>query len=114
MEGIRGLSAVDMQYAMNLGYRIKLLAVIAEENGKVSVRVHPTLVPQASILASVSGVFNAILIRGDSVGDILCYGIGAGRDSTASAILSDVVEAARDLTCHAEGVACVLPLWNEP
>ena len=99
VEGIRGLSAIDMQYAMSLGYRIKLLAVIEEETGKVSVRVHPTLVPQASILAPVSGVFNAILIRGDGVGDILCYGIGAGRDSTASAILSDIVEAARDLTC---------------
>lgn len=100
IEGIRGLSAIDMQYAMSLGYRIKLLAVVEEQNGKVSARVHPTLVPQASILASVGGVFNAILIRGDAVGDILCYGIGAGRDSTASAILSDVVEAARDLTCH--------------
>ncbi len=101
VEGIRGLTTVDMQNAIGLGYRIKLLAVVEEENGKVSARVHPTLVPQSSILASVSGVFNAILIRGDSVGDILCYGMGAGRDSTASAILSDVVEAARNLTCGA-------------
>jgi homoserine dehydrogenase len=88
-----------MQYALELGYRIKLLAVIEGENDKISVRVHPALVPQTSILASVGGVFNACLIRGDGVGDILCYGVGAGRDSTASAILSDVVEAARDLTC---------------
>ncbi|MDO9540978.1 MAG: homoserine dehydrogenase [Kiritimatiellia bacterium] len=101
VEGIRVLSSIDMQYALELGYRIKLLAVIDGENGKISVRVHPALVPQTNILASVSGVFNAVLIRGDGVGDILCYGVGAGRDSTASAILSDVVEAARDLTCGA-------------
>lgn len=109
VEGIRGIAAMDMQYAMSLGYRVKLLAVIDDVNGKVSARVHPTLVPQASILASVGGVFNAVLIRGDGVGDILCYGMGAGRDSTASAILSDVVEAARDLTCrscrHVNGFA---------
>lgn len=101
VEGIRALAAIDMQYALELGYRIKLLAVIEDENGKISVRVHPALVPQMNILASVGGVFNACLIRGDGVGDILCYGVGAGRDSTASAILSDVVEAARDLTCGA-------------
>lgn len=105
VEGIRALASIDMQYALELGYRIKLLAVIEGENGKISARVHPALIPQINILASVGGVFNAVLIRGDCVGDILCYGVGAGRDSTASAILSDVVEAARDLTCHAEGVA---------
>lgn len=101
VEGIRGLAAVDMHYAMSLGYRIKLLAVIEEQEGKVSARVHPTLVPQASILASVGGVFNAVMIRGDGVGDILCYGLGAGRDPTASAILGDVAEAARNLASHA-------------
>lgn len=99
VEGIRGVSAIDMAYAAGLGYRIKLLAVIEEEKEKISVGVHPALVPQTNMLASVGGVYNAILIRGDGVGDILCCGIGAGRDSTASAILSDVVEAARDLTC---------------
>lgn len=99
VEGIRALASIDMHYALELGYRIKLLAVIDGEDGKISVRVHPALVPQTSILASVGGVFNAVLIRGDGVGDILCCGVGAGRDSTASAILSDVVEAARDLTC---------------
>jgi homoserine dehydrogenase len=97
VEGIRGITTVDIQYAMNLGYRIKLLAVIKEERGKISVSVHPALVPHANILASVSGVFNAVLVRGDSVGDILHYGIGAGGDSTASAILSDVVDAGRDI-----------------
>lgn len=101
VEGIRNLSSIDMTYAASLGYRIKLLAVIEETQGRISVRVHPALVPQTHILASVAGVFNAILMRGDAVGDILCYGMGAGRDSTASAILSDAVEAARDLTTKA-------------
>jgi len=100
VEGIRHVSPVDMAYAAGLGYRIKLLAVIEEEKGRISARVHPALVPRSNMLASVDGAFNAILIRGDGAGDILCCGAGAGRDSTASAILSDAVEAARDLTCN--------------
>ena len=67
----------------------------------MAVRVCPTLVPMEHIMASVSGVFNAVLIEGDEVGDVLCYGKGAGRDPTASAILSDVVDAARNLVFHA-------------
>ncbi|MDD5482124.1 MAG: homoserine dehydrogenase [Kiritimatiellae bacterium] len=103
VEGIRALAALDMHYAMELGYRVKLLAVINGGQDGVSVRVHPALVPHKNILASVNGVFNAVLIRGDGVGDVLGYGIGAGRDSTASAILSDVAEAARDLMIGAGG-----------
>jgi homoserine dehydrogenase len=80
-----------------LGYRIKLLGVIKEIGGEVEIRVHPTLVAAQHILSSVHGVFNAVLIEGDGVGDVLCYGQGAGRDPTASAVLSDIVEAARDL-----------------
>ncbi|MBI2437755.1 MAG: homoserine dehydrogenase [Lentisphaerae bacterium] len=101
VEGIQGLDALDLRYASELGYRIKMLAVIEQENGAVAVRVCPTLVPVAHILASVSGEFNAVLIKGDEVGDVLCYGKGAGRDPTASAILSDVVDAARNLVFHA-------------
>ena len=101
VEGIRGLNALDIRYALELGYRIKMLAVIEQENGDVAIRVCPTLVPMDHILASVSGVFNAVLIEGDEVGDVLCYGKGAGRDPTASAILSDVVDAARNLVFHA-------------
>ncbi len=101
VEGIRGLNALDLRYALELGYRIKMLAVIEQENGDVAVRVCPTLVPMEHIIASVSGVFNAVLIEGDEVGDVLCYGRGAGRDPTASAILSDVVDAARNLVFHA-------------
>lgn len=100
VEGIRELDALDLRYAGELGYRIKLLAVVEQENGEVAMRVCPTLVPLAHILSSVSGEFNAVLIEGDEVGDVLCYGKGAGRDSTASAILSDVVDAARNLVFH--------------
>ena len=101
VEGIRGVDALDIRYALELGYRIKMLAVIEPENGDVAVRVCPTLVPMDHILASVNGVFNAVLIEGDEVGDVLCYGKGAGRDPTASAILSDVVDAARNLVFNA-------------
>jgi homoserine dehydrogenase len=97
VEGIRGVEALDIRYAGELGYRIKLLGVIKEIGGEVEIRVHPTLVAAQHILSSVHGVFNAVLIEGDGVGDVLCYGQGAGRDPTASAVLSDIVEAARDL-----------------
>ncbi len=101
VEGIRGIEAVDIRYAGELGYRIKMLAVIKEIDGEVEIRVHPTLVSAGHILSSVHGVFNAVLIDGDGVGEMLCYGQGAGRDPTASAVLSDVVDAARDLACKA-------------
>ncbi len=100
VEGIRALDASDLQYARELGYRIKMLAVIEQVDGEVSVRVHPALVPATHIMASVNGVFNAVLIEGDAVGEVLCYGEGAGRDPTASAVLSDVVDAARNLVCQ--------------
>lgn len=96
VEGIRGIDPIDIRYAGDLGYRIKMLAVIENVRGEVELRVHPTLVPLNHILASVNGVFNAVLIEGDRVGDILCYGQGAGQEPTASAVLSDVVEAARN------------------
>jgi len=99
VEGIRALDALDLHYARELGYRLKMLAAIEQGSDGVSVRVHPTLVPAGHILASVGGVFNAVLIEGDGVGSVLCYGQGAGRDPTASAVLSDVVDAGRTLAC---------------
>ena len=97
VEGIRGFNALDIAYALDLGYCIKMLAVIKEIDGAVEIRVHPTLVPAGHIIASVSGVFNAVLIEGDQTGEILCYGQGAGKQPSASAVLSDVVDAARSL-----------------
>jgi homoserine dehydrogenase len=90
-EGLRALEKQDILYARRLGYGLKLLAIIkADREGAVEVRVHPTLIPQSHVLASVNGVFNALLVRGDVVGDTLYYGRGAGGDPTASSILSDL------------------------
>jgi homoserine dehydrogenase len=103
-EGIRDVSKIDMQFAAKLGYTIKLLGIAKQiqnpkskaQNG-IQVSVYPTLIPNAHVLASVNGVFNACFVRGDVVGDTLFYGRGAGKDATASAVLSDVADAALDL-----------------
>jgi homoserine dehydrogenase len=99
-EGIRDVSKIDMEFAAKLGYTIKLLGIAKQISGKkpgVQVSVYPTLIPNAHVLASVNGVFNACFVRGDIVGDTLFYGRGAGKDATASAVLSDVADAALDL-----------------
>ncbi len=98
VEGIRGLDPVDVRYADELGYVIKLLAVCRECEGKrLEVRVNPTLVPKTHMLASVSEVFNAVLVNGSMTGDTLYYGKGAGRAATASAVISDIVSVARHI-----------------
>lgn len=101
-EGIREVSKIDMQFAERLGYTIKLLGIVKKAEGKkqkaeIQVSVYPTLIPNSHVLASVNGVFNACFVRGDIVGDTLFYGRGAGKDATASAVLSDVADAALDL-----------------
>jgi homoserine dehydrogenase len=97
VEGIRGIAREDIAYAADMGYRVKLLAIVKKNKNAVSVRVHPALVPQSHMIASVSGVFNAVMVSGDIVGDTLYYGRGAGRLPTASAVLSDVAAVARQL-----------------
>ena len=102
VEGIDKLTATDIRFADELGYRVKLLAIIKADanlsddgsHGGIEVRVHPTLIPKTHVLASVSGVFNAVAVRGDVVGETLFYGRGAGQDPTASAVISDLAEAA--------------------
>lgn len=98
-EGIRHITQLDMNLAAQLGYTIKLLGIIKKmSHGKqVQVCVHPTLVPNAHVMASVNDAYNAVLVRGDVVGDTLFYGQGAGKNATASAVLSDVADAALDL-----------------
>jgi homoserine dehydrogenase len=106
-EGIRDVSKIDMQFVEKLGYTIKLLGIVKQVSGKkpgVQVSVYPTLIPNAHVLASVNGVFNACFVRGDVVGDTLFYGRGAGKDATASAVLSDVADAALDLKNGAKRV----------
>lgn len=94
IEGIRGLSHREIEYAGELGYRIKLLAVIREVNGEVEMRVEPSFIPKKHLLASVNDAFNAVFIEGDVVGSTLYYGRGAGRQPTASAVIGDIMEAA--------------------
>lgn len=106
LEGIRNVSARDIQFAGKLGYTIKLLGIVkksesVKKGGKgrcsVQVSVCPTLIPNSHVLASVNHAFNAVFVRGDIVGDSLFYGQGAGKDATASAVLSDLADAALDL-----------------
>jgi homoserine dehydrogenase len=97
VEGIRTITRTDIHFAGQLGYTIKLLGVIKKIDSRVQVGVYPTLIPNEHVLASVNGVFNAVFVRGDVVGDTLFYGRGAGQDATASAVLSDLADAALDL-----------------
>ena len=117
VEGIRHVSAMDIKFAGELGYTIKLLGIVKRiadcqlpiadsKNRKskivnhkcgIQVSVYPTLIPNSHVLASVNHVFNAVFVRGDVVGDTLFYGRGAGKDATASAVLSDLADAALDL-----------------
>ncbi|KPV41615.1 homoserine dehydrogenase [Thiohalorhabdus denitrificans] len=97
IEGIRSITREDILYADELGYRIKLLAITKNGPGGIELRVHPTLVPQDTMLASVEGVFNAVQVVGDAVGPTLYYGPGAGADPTASAVVGDLVDVARTL-----------------
>ena len=96
-EGISKLSAKDFQYAKELGFAVKLLAIGKEKQGKIEVRVHPVFIPEDSLLASVDGVYNAVQVDGDLVGRLIFYGQGAGALPTSSAVVSDIAAAARDI-----------------
>ncbi len=98
VEGITSITKTDIEFAGKLGYTIKLLGVVKiVAKNSIQVSVYPTLVPNTHVLASVNHVFNAVFVRGDVVGDTLFYGRGAGKDATASAVLSDIADAALDL-----------------
>jgi len=101
VEGIRHITQFDIQIARELGYVIKLLAIIKcaddSPSAAVEVRVHPTLIPRTHVLAGVNGVFNAVAVRGDVVGDTMFYGRGAGADATSSAVIADLADAALNL-----------------
>jgi homoserine dehydrogenase len=95
VEGIRQVSALDIQFAETLGYRIKLLGLARRLDGGVDVRVHPCLVPRGSPIAAVDGVFNAVVAQGDFVGQVMMEGRGAGGGPTASAVVADLIDIAR-------------------
>ncbi len=94
VEGIRDLELADLRYADELGYRIKLLGIIKNENGAVQMRVHPTLIPRRTLMAEIMDVFNGVLVDGDFVDQTIFYGRGAGRRATASAVVADLVDVA--------------------
>jgi homoserine dehydrogenase len=94
VEGIRGIDLSDIKYAQEMGYKIKLLGIIKQENNDVEIRVHPALIPQDTLLAGISSVYNGVLITGDYSGDSLYYGQGAGRNATASSVVADVMDVA--------------------
>ena len=95
VEGITKLSATDIKYAEQLGYRIKLLGITKRTDKGVELRVHPSLVPTKRLIANVEGAMNAVVVHGDAVGTTLYYGKGAGSEPTASAVISDLVDIAR-------------------
>jgi len=97
-EGITKITRLDVEYAEQLGYRIKSLGVARRTDKGVELRVHPTLIPERRLIANVDGVMNAVLVKGDAVGPILSYGAGAGADPTASAVVADIVDVVRTLT----------------
>ncbi|MGF6233000.1 homoserine dehydrogenase [Inquilinus ginsengisoli] len=117
IEGIRQISALDIAYAQELGYRIKLLGIARRTDEGLSLRVHPCMVAEASPIAHVEGVFNAVVAQGDFVGQVMMTGRGAGAGPTASAVVADLVDLARGLKVSVLGIpaarlerAVVLPM----
>jgi homoserine dehydrogenase len=102
VEGITKLEAVDIRYAEELGYRIKLLGITRRVEAGIELRVHPTLVPTKRLIANVEGAMNAVVVNGDAVGPTLYYGKGAGAEPTASAVVADLVDVTRLHTADPE------------
>ncbi|MDO9213369.1 MAG: homoserine dehydrogenase [Methylococcales bacterium] len=101
-EGITKITRTDVEYAEELGYRIKHLGIARQTPEGIELRVHPTLIPERRLIANVNGVMNAVLVKGDAVGATLYYGAGAGADPTASAVVADVIDVVRALTSDPE------------
>lgn len=108
-EGIRHIEAIDIAFAKELGYRIKLLAIAKEGGDAIEARVHPTMIPCGSPLADVDGAFNAIVLQGEFLGRSMYYGQGAGAQPTATAVVADLIAAVRD---RGVGEAVRVPAWG--
>ena len=118
-EGISWISPMDIEFAHELGYTLKLLGITKETNGRVELRVHPTMLPVDFLLSKVDGVFNAVYVEGDAVGSTLYYGRGAGDLPTGSAVVSDIADISRHIMTGAAGkfpaffkAAKPMPLMN--
>jgi homoserine dehydrogenase len=110
VEGISKITPEDIQLAREMGFRIKLLAIAKSGNGSLELRVHPTMIPETSPMAAVSGVFNAVFLNGDVVNDLMFYGRGAGQMPTTSSVWADIVEIARRLAAGQTVVPQDLPV----
>lgn len=102
-EGISRIDPLDIRFGEEFGYQLKLLAIARNTDGRLEMRVHPTLIPKSHVLASVKGAYNAVHIRGNAVGDIMLYGMGAGMMPTGSAVVSDLMDVARDIMGNTPG-----------
>jgi homoserine dehydrogenase len=102
-EGITRITPLDIEFASEFGYRIKLLAIAKKTGKDIEMRVHPTMLPEDDLISGVSGVFNAIFVEADAAGDALYYGRGAGEMPTGSAIVSDIVDIARNIMTGSSG-----------
>ena len=96
-EGISGITPIDIEFARELGYKIKLLAICRGDEEEVDARVHPTLIPEGHLLSQINGTFNAIFLQGDALGPCMLYGRGAGMMPTASAVVADIMELSRNV-----------------
>lgn len=112
-EGISDIATVDVDYAEELGYRIKHLGIARRTDKGIELRVHPTLIPEKRLLANVNGVKNAVLVEGDAVGPTLYYGAGAGAEPTASAVVADIVDLARSLALEQAPAVAELGVCSE-
>jgi homoserine dehydrogenase len=102
-EGISRITPLDIMFMKEFGYRIKLLAISKDHGDAIEARVHPTLIPETSLLANVNGAYNALYVTGDAVGNVMFYGLGAGQMPTGSAVVSDIVDVARNILNGAVG-----------
>ncbi len=109
-EGIAGVTAVDIADARRMGYVVKLLAIAELDGGEISVRVHPAMMPDTHPLAAVRGAFNAVFVEGKHVGELMFYGPGAGGDATATAVVGDLVTAARNRLSGGRAMGCTCSL----
>jgi len=105
-QGISELSLADVAYAEELGYRIKHLGIAKRDEKGIELRVHPTLIPEKQLIANVDGVMNAVLVKGNAVGNTLHYGAGAGAEPTGSAVVADIIDAVRSIDASAN---CKVP-----
>ena len=103
VEGIKALEQKDIQYAEELGYRIKLLGIAKKRDKGIELRVHPTLIPEDRLIANVNGAMNAVMVKGNMVGSTLFYGAGAGALPTASAVVADLIDISRATNVPANG-----------